>query len=114
VLVDLLPAGLEIENPTLEGTAGKSNVAKEKDPTPAFSPARVDIRDDRLILFGDLTQSGRSTYTYLARAVTVGEYTLPPARVECMYDLGVNSIDTSGRLIVEPMGGSTIVDTGRE
>lgn len=61
VIEDLLPAGLEIENPRLEGsaTAVDTENAKER----RFAPDRLDIRDDRLVLFGDLYASGKATYT---------------------------------------------------
>jgi uncharacterized protein YfaS (alpha-2-macroglobulin family) len=114
VIEDLLPAGLEIENPRLEGTADSASVDTVKTKQPRFTPDRTDIRDDRLVLFGNIDAAGKATYTYLARAVTPGEYVLPPARVECMYDLGISSISESGKLVVSPLKSAGLVDTGHE
>ena len=87
VIEDLLPAGLEIENPRLEGN-GAAIVDRPRKQSHRFaiSPlaegqtfdvVRTDMRDDRMILVGRLTQSGQGTYLYTARAVTPGRYRTP-------------------------------------
>jgi uncharacterized protein YfaS (alpha-2-macroglobulin family) len=102
VVEDLLPAGLEIENPRLVTAAkaeSEDQQATEKK-TMALSPNRLDMRDDRLVLVADL-QAGASTFTYLARAVTTGTFVVPPVHAECMYDPGINSLaDGGGKLVV--------------
>ena len=46
-VVDMLPAGFEIENPRLESRAGIPWIADR-----SFKPNHMDIRDDRIIFFG--------------------------------------------------------------
>lgn len=105
VVEDLLPAGIEIENPRLVTTAKSDGDTPQNDadarsrPMP-LSPGRLDMRDDRLVLVADL-QAGVSTFTYLARAVTAGTFIVPPVHAECMYDPGINSLaDGGGKLVV--------------
>jgi uncharacterized protein YfaS (alpha-2-macroglobulin family) len=94
---DLLPAGLEIENPRLLTTAtAETEPPKEGQSPDRFQDSRVDMRDDRLIVIGHLTSAGTGTYVYTARAVTPGKFILPPAHAECMYDMGTNSLSEGG------------------
>jgi uncharacterized protein YfaS (alpha-2-macroglobulin family) len=118
VIEDLLPAGLEIENPRLVTQAPAAALAKARKPSndaTTFEPRRLDMRDDRLILMGDLP-AGAMTYTYAARAVAPGTFVVPPVRAECMYDIGTSAVSGGGRVLhVVPAGGrSTIADTGNE
>ncbi|HVT82260.1 MAG TPA: alpha-2-macroglobulin family protein, partial [Phycisphaerae bacterium] len=101
VIEDLLPAGLEAENPRLqtakrdEGTS-TTQAATQPRPLPVD---RMDVRDDRIIMI-TYVPAGTSTFSYLARAVTPGNYTVPPVRAECMYDPAINSINGGGAKIV--------------
>ncbi|MDR1312388.1 MAG: hypothetical protein LBQ12_01535 [Deltaproteobacteria bacterium] len=45
-----------------------------------------EIRPDAILLFADSLEPGVYTYSYLARAVTPGEYTLPGTYAEEMYN----------------------------
>lgn len=86
VVVDLLPAGFEIENPRL-------NSRGQLDFTPPYNwkGAYEDLRDDRLILFtGDV--DGTFQYSYALRAVTAGEFVIPQIYAEAMYDPDTYSI----------------------
>ncbi len=94
VITDLLPAGLEIENPAFS----TSRVWTGKKST---LPVRhADLRDDRLLIFTG-SFSGEKTYYYLARAVTPGNYTYPLITAECMYDPAVKSVNGGGRIRVK-------------
>jgi len=123
VIEDLLPAGLEIENPRLARNAADvavkpvnkvrhngEDVAEEK---PAFHTIRADMRDDRLILVGNLNVAGSGTYLYTARAVTPGHYVLPPTKAECMYDSGINSLWGAGTFDVLPSGAARMARAGK-
>ncbi|QAZ66995.1 alpha-2-macroglobulin [Solidesulfovibrio carbinolicus] len=81
VLENLLPAGLEVENPRLATT--------ERLPwmeTPGEGEtAHLDLRDDRILLFADLKKDAWQTHYALLRAVTPGVFSLPPAQAEAMY-----------------------------
>jgi uncharacterized protein YfaS (alpha-2-macroglobulin family) len=101
VIEDLLPAGLDIENPRLQTTAAAEG-RDHASPTDAgpFNNPRLDVRDDRLVLFGGMTAGGTGKYVYTARAVAPGTFSVPPVRAECMYDLGTNSLWGGGTLKV--------------
>ena len=95
VIADLLPAGFEIENPRLESRADVPWI-KDQD----WSADYMDIRDDRLLLFASLPGGKERTFYYALRAVTVGEFTLPPISAECMYDPSYTSLASSGVISV--------------
>ena len=91
---DLLPAGLEIENPNLD-TSQSLPWLKDK-----FDwCSRRDIRDDRILLFTKPV-SGPSVFCYLARAVTPGKFIVPPLSAECMYDPDVRSMTSQSEMII--------------
>ena len=81
VVVDMLPTGFEIENPRLESRAGIPWLKAQ-----GFKPDYIDIRDDRLIFFGTFPRQRERKFYYALRAVTKGEFTLPPITAEAMYD----------------------------
>lgn len=97
VLVDMLPAGWEIESIVPRGEDGGSAYAF----LPEISRARVrEARDDRLVAavdvgappyryyWGEEEQKGDLHVAYIARAVVPGRYALPGAVVEDMYRAG--------------------------
>ena len=97
VVVDMLPAGFEIENARLASRAGIPWL-KPQD----FKPDYVDIRDDRLIFFGAFPRQRERKFHYALRAVTRGEFNLPPVSAEAMYDPANSSVASSGKIkIVE-------------
>jgi uncharacterized protein YfaS (alpha-2-macroglobulin family) len=79
LLVDRLPAGLEIENPTLVATGNTGSLSWLTDLTDV---TYSEFRDDRFVAaFTD--QSAK--LAYIVRAVAPGHYALPGATVEDMY-----------------------------
>jgi uncharacterized protein YfaS (alpha-2-macroglobulin family) len=79
LLIDRLPAGLEIENPTLVATGNTGSLSWLTDLTDV---TYTEFRDDRFVAaFTD--QSAK--LAYIVRAVAPGQYTLPGATVEDMY-----------------------------
>ena len=95
VVVDMLPTGFEIENPRLESRAGIPWL-KAQD----FKPDYIDIRDDRLIFFGTFPRQRERKFYYALRAVTQGEFTLPPIVAEAMYDTTKSAVTGSTRIAV--------------
>ena len=91
VIDDLLPAGLEIENPSVPPPSDKQ--------ANAWVVAR-EARDDRLMLFTGAV-SGSHTYTYTVRAVTPGNFVLPAITAEAMYDPEVRSAHGQSRFTVK-------------
>ncbi|MEI7847141.1 MAG: Ig-like domain-containing protein [Chloroflexota bacterium] len=89
-LVDPLPAGLEIVNPSL---AVSGNVPQN--PTsPDYRYGwwwwgtwyeHQNLRDDRAEAFSSLLWEGVYEYSYVARATTPGTFIVPPAKAEEMY-----------------------------
>jgi hypothetical protein len=91
---DLLPAGLEVENPNLDTAQVLPWLTTKFDWC-----ARRDIRDDRVLLF-TRPVSGTSVFCYLARAVTPGRFTVPPVSAECMYDPAVRSVTSQSEMTI--------------
>jgi len=83
LLVDMLPAGLEIENTRLRNGGDVGDFGW----LPVLSEARhVEMRDDRFVAAYDLS-SDRPGFTaaYIVRAVTRGRFVVPAPYVEDMY-----------------------------
>ncbi|WP_162914815.1 alpha-2-macroglobulin family protein [Desertibaculum subflavum] len=110
VLVDLLPAGWEIESIVPRGEDGGSAYPF----LPAISRARLrEARDDRLVAavdvgpppyryyWGEEEDRGDLHVAYIARAVVPGRYTLPGAVVEDMYRAGFMGRTATMTTVVE-------------
>ncbi|MBU0984983.1 MAG: hypothetical protein KKA42_14010, partial [candidate division Zixibacteria bacterium] len=95
VVNDLLPAGFEIENPRLKTTPRLSWI-----PNAAHDIAYQDIRDDRLLLFTNLSPGKPMEFYYSLRVVAAGEFTVPPVGAECMYNPLIAGSASSGVLRV--------------
>ncbi len=93
VLTDLLPAGFEIENPRTKEIPGMDWI---KD---ADTPTQLDVRDDRINLFIDLTKN-RQTYYYAVRAVSPGIYRMGPLSADAMYNGEYHSYHGAGTVAV--------------
>lgn len=86
VLSALLPAGWEIENPTLS----TSQRVAYKPPVPAGPEIHREVRDDRLLVFtGHFWGNAPVSYVVTLRATIPGTYVLPPATVSAMYAPGL-------------------------
>ena len=112
VVVDMLPAGFEIENPrldpdTLPGDAFKDGIRasgkpknreeqegqdRSKEPLVA---SYLDVRDDRIAIALDTLPKGAHHFYYVLRGVSPGKYQHPPASAECMYDAEVHANSAS-------------------
>ena len=85
LVVDRLPAGLEIDNPALvDGGSVEAFAWLTKD----VEPTHTEYRDDRFVAAFDRAegQSAFITMAYIVRAVAPGRYVYPPATAEDMYD----------------------------
>ncbi|ERI51410.1 hypothetical protein N878_22700, partial [Pseudomonas sp. EGD-AK9] len=90
LVVDLLPAGLELENQNLAQSAASLDDAgsQVKEWRQAMQNARIkhqEYRGDRYVAALDVDGYGTTHLLYLARAVTPGSYRVPPPQVESMY-----------------------------
>ena len=116
-VVDLLPGGVE---PVLELQAPADSSTPGADPAllrrrgagaslpvgiPGKSnwfPAHIDVRDDRLVIYGDATKDV-GTFVYRVRATNAGVFQAPPAFAEGMYNRTVAGLSRAGSLeIVKP------------
>ena len=84
LVVDRLPAGLEIDNPTLfdSGSVDAFSWLKKD-----LDPVHTEYRDDRFVAAFD-REPGQSAFfsvAYVVRAVAPGQYVYPPATAEDMY-----------------------------
>jgi len=84
LLVDRLPAGLEIDNPNLvDGGAMDAFSWLKKD----LDPEHTEYRDDRFVAAFDRAENQSAFFSvgYVVLAVAPGRYVYPPATVEDMY-----------------------------
>ena len=84
LVVDLLPAGLEIENARLAHNASTGELPWLGELSTAL---HTESRDDRFVAALDIEAGEKRSFTlaYLARAVTPGRYQQPAVFVEDMY-----------------------------
>ena len=95
VVVDMLPAGFEIENPRLASRYNAPWIQRND-----FTPDYIDIRDDRLIFFGSFNYQHEQRFYYPLRVVTQGTFTVPPVSAEAMYDPTKSAVASSGTIQV--------------
>jgi uncharacterized protein YfaS (alpha-2-macroglobulin family) len=101
LLIDLLPAGFEVENARLADTRSTDDLAWLPELTPTLYS---EFLDDRFVAAFDLDW-GRRSYTtaYLVRAVTPGTYHLPAAQIEDMYQPQFRARTAGGTVAVTPL-----------
>ena len=102
VIVDMLPAGLEIENPRLESRQGSDWLEKRYEKQQRLYPDYMDIRDDRLILFGDVYRNHPRVFYYALRAVSPGTFAVPSIKAEAMYNPVITSLASASSMTIEP------------
>jgi uncharacterized protein YfaS (alpha-2-macroglobulin family) len=82
---DYLPAGLEIDNPHLVSSGDSGTLDWIED---GVDTVNTEFRDDRFTSAIDRSTDSKSVFTvaYVVRAVSPGNYVLPQAYVEDMYN----------------------------
>lgn len=83
-IVDLLPGGFEV----VPNSVSSGNCDY------------VDIREDRVIFYCSANDTAQEL-TYHLRAVNKGTYTTPPILAQSMYNQTIQSIGTTGQMIVQ-------------
>ena len=86
-LIDLLPGGFEVDRESVPRAAM------------GWQAAYVDIREDRVVFYGDFDTSVREL-RYRARATAVGSFAIPAALAESMYDRAIHAGTLPGRFEV--------------
>ena len=95
-ITDLLPAGFEIDNPRLVGSAELAEFEWLGEPSAAHS----EFRSDRFVAAFDVEEPSTFTAAYVVRAVTPGVYAHPAAVVEDMYRPQFNARTAAGMMEV--------------
>ncbi|WP_286809495.1 alpha-2-macroglobulin family protein [Leclercia sp. UBA2479] len=90
LVVDLLPAGLELENQNLASSSASlqesgSEVQNLLNQMQQADIQHMEFRDDRFVAAVPVNEGQPVTLVYLARAVTPGTYQVPVPMVESMY-----------------------------
>jgi uncharacterized protein YfaS (alpha-2-macroglobulin family) len=94
-IVNLLPSGLEVENPRLETTEKLPWITDAN-----LRPSYMDLRDDRILVFAHLPPNSWQTFYSVVRAVTPGTFRLPPVQVEAMYNPALRAAGERGEVEV--------------
>jgi hypothetical protein len=103
-LVDSLPAGLEALNPALPVS---QSVPVDPERILLHERWRSDwyehqnLRDARVEAFTSLLWEGVYRYSYVARATTPGEFIVPPARAEEMYQPETFGRSGTDRVVID-------------
>ena len=124
VLISLLPGGFEMVLPRDadnaaqpasgsgaenadsgedEGTAeeGEYGYYEEEENAAPTTTVRQERREDRMLVFTPLSMQDRE-FTYTIRAVNVGQFTLPAAFAEGLYDRNMRANTAAGTITVIP------------
>jgi hypothetical protein len=100
---DPLPAGFEPVNAAFQTTSG--DVMRSANVTPQWGYNcfnRAEQFDDRVVLFADYLPAGVSSYSYLARVMSIGTFQLGATRAEGMYEPEVFGQTGSKLITVTP------------
>ncbi|MDO1585217.1 alpha-2-macroglobulin family protein [Rhizobium oryzicola] len=98
MVTDLLPAGFEIDNPSLVNSAQLTNFEWLGE----VQAAHTEFRNDRFVAAFDRNKGDDRQFTvaYVVRAVTPGTYDHPAATVEDMYRPQLSARTATGRMAV--------------
>jgi uncharacterized protein YfaS (alpha-2-macroglobulin family) len=66
----------------------------------SFSPEYVDVREDRVVLYGTVGPSV-TEFIYRIKATNSGQFVMPPAFAEGMYDRTVRARSLAAKVTVE-------------
>ncbi len=100
MLIDLLPAGFEVENARLAGSRSSEQLSWLGDLT---KTTYSEYLDDRFVAAVELDSDNRDfNVAYLVRAVTPGTYRQPAAHIEDMYDPATRARTAIGSVTVRP------------
>lgn len=105
LVVDMLPAGLELENQNLANSSAnlQDNGGEVQEWLNQMQQADIqhmEFRDDRFVAAVALNANQPVTLVYLARAVMPGAYQVPPSQVESMYVPSWRATSASGEMLI--------------
>ena len=100
MVIDLLPAGFEIENPRLVGSTTAEEISWLPEMT---TPLYTEALDDRFVAAFDTSGKSKFAIAYIVRAVTPGTYRMPAVVAEDMYRPEYRARDAMGTVTVVPV-----------
>lgn len=99
LVVDMLPAGVELEDPNLSGAFIIDDVLVDKklviDWQSDYTTAHTEFRDDRFVAALDIRRGQTCRIFYLVRVVSPGIFRVPPSLVEDMYRPYIRSVGSA-------------------
>jgi alpha-2-macroglobulin len=116
-IVDLLPGGFEVVQQPISNQEDASEEYEEYEEydnheysgynwvspiatkTGTWYPEYTDVREDRVIIYGETYNSKIQKFTYQIKATNVGTYSIPPAFGEAMYDRDIQAVSKGGQKI---------------
>jgi uncharacterized protein YfaS (alpha-2-macroglobulin family) len=111
-IVDLLPGGFEpvLQPPRLPSDNGAAETPDQAPAAPqwqspigvegsTWTPEYADVRDDRVVIYGTATRNVQQ-FVYRIRATNAGNFVVPPAYGESMYDRTVQARSLGGKIEV--------------
>lgn len=103
-LVDVLPGGLEpvLTNPSDTDDPSMPLWRRRLGGSSSWAIDYADIREDRVIFYGNVLDQ-LSEVTYKVRATNVGEFVVPAAYGEAMYEQKIFARAASARFKVKPV-----------
>jgi uncharacterized protein YfaS (alpha-2-macroglobulin family) len=104
VLVDVLPGGLEPVQLAVDESedTGEPIWRRRTGGGGNWQLDFVDVREDRVLFFGTVTRNQMEA-TYKARATNTGEFAMPAAYAEAMYERRLSARSIGGRFTVKPL-----------
>ena len=98
-IVDLLPGGFEVVQQPIN-QYDYENEAEWYSPIAygeySWYPDYTDVREDRVIIYGSTSNNHIQTFKYQIKATNVGEYSVPSAYGEAMYDRDIQAVSKGG------------------
>ncbi len=99
LVVDMLPAGIELEDPSLSGSTLIDQIMVDKRSIFEWQGKYVirhtEYRDDRFVAALDIRGKQPVRLFYLARVVSPGIFLIPPPLVEDMYRTNIRGVGDS-------------------
>ncbi len=106
VLVDMLPGGFEVEMKADRFSSGRDGTWGFADASSSYKPEYADVREDRVLLFGEIPRSKTVEFRYTLTPTNTGQFVVPPVYGESMYDASITAVYPGDTIKVLPAEGS--------
>ena len=102
-LVDILPGGLEpvLSAPADDEATDEPIWRRRLGGKSSWAIDYADIREDRVVFYGDVGNQ-LAEVTYKARATNIGEFIVPAAYGEAMYERRIFGRSAGGKFVIKP------------